>query len=387
MSEETGNRSPLHQVEELWKQWYDTSSKVWSDAMTGASTSYGDPYGLYRSWLQTLENGSPNADTTAQDAPSDANPTELWKQWIETTSQAWRQSFATNSDPFGLTTRWLEMMEETRLKLLRESAVPNDPFTFFKQWYESSHEAWSKSIEEIIGNDKFVEAASRYMESYTTFYKNFRRLNEDYFSHLQLATRSDLTRVAELIIALENKVDSLQDASEDLQSHYSQFATLEALQPLANYLQSLVQRVGEIESRLGELPSTLQKLDALPELSLRLDTIEGRLGEFPSALHKLDALQEIDARLHAIEGQLNALPNTLAGNEPDIHLEKRLDSVEQKLDTLITLLTQTNAHQPVEATVNRVASNTKTRKAPKTPAKASEETHPSIEEIPPSIEE
>jgi DNA repair ATPase RecN len=240
---------------------------------------------------------------------------ELWKQWIETTSQASRQSFATNSDPFGLTTRWLEMMEETRLNLLHETAIPNDPFTFFKQWYESSHEAWSKSSEEIIGNDKFVEAASRYMESYTTFYKNF--------SHLQLATRSDLTRVAELIIALENKVDSLQDASEDLQSHYPQLA---AMQPLADHLQSLVQRVAAIESRLGELPSTLQK------------------------------------------------------SEPDTHLEKRLDRVEQKLDTLITLLTQTNVHQPTEATTNSIVRNTKTRKAPKTPKKVSEDTLPSIED-------
>jgi hypothetical protein len=315
-NEETGNHSPLHQVEELWKQWYDTSSKVWSDTLAGASTSYGDPYGLYRSWLQTLENGSQNADTTSQDAPSNANPTELWKQWIEMTSQAWRQSFATNSDPFGLTTRWLEMMEETRLNLLRETAIPNDPFTFFKQWYESSHEAWSKSIEEIIGNDKFVEAASRYMESYTTFYKNFSRLNEDYFSHLQLATRSDLTRIAELIIALENKVDTLQDTSEELQSHYPLFATLAAIQPLTDHLQSLVQRVSAIEQ--------------------------------------------------------------------DTHLEKRLDSVEQKLDTLITLFTQANAHQPAAATkINGIAStsNTKTRKAPKTPKKVSEETPP------PSIEE
>jgi polyhydroxyalkanoic acid synthase PhaR subunit len=228
---------------------------------------------------------------------------ELWKQWIETTSQTWQQSFATNSDPFGLTTRWLEIMEETRLNLLHETAIPNDPFTFFKQWYESSHEAWSKSSEEIIGNDKFVEAASCYMESYTTFYKNFSRLNEDYFSHLQLATRSDLTRVAELIIALENKVDSLQDASEDLQSHYPQLA---AMQPL---------------------------------------------------------------------------PATSTHSEPDTHLEKRLDSVEQKLDTLITLLTQTNVHQPTETTLNRIAStsNTKTRKALKTPKKVSEDTHPSIE--------
>ena len=336
MSEDTGNRNPLHQVEELWKQWYDTSSKVWSNALTGAQTSYGDPYGVYHSWLQTLE-GDQHTHTTAEDAPSDPTPTDLWKQWIETTSQAWRQSFATNYDPLGLTTRWLEMMEEIRLKLLQETPTPTDPFTFFKQWYESSHEAWSKTIEEIIGNDKVVEAASRYMESYTTFYKNFRRLNEDYFSHLQLVTRSDLTRVAEMIIALENKVDSLQDISEELQSHYPQFATLDAIQPLTSHLQTLE--------------------------------------------HKLDAVQEVDTRLHAIEGKLNELPATFTTSEPDTNFTKRLDSVEQKLDTLIRLLTQTNTHHPApEANVrSSISSNTKTRKTPKIPKKVSEETPPPTE--------
>lgn len=376
MSEETENRSPLQQVEELWKQWYDTSSKVWSEALTGVSTTYGDPYGLYRSWLQTLE-GSQHSDTTTDDASPDPNPAELWKQWIETTSQAWRQSFSTHTDPLGLTTRWLEMMEKTRRDLLHEAIVPTDPFTFFKQWYESSHEAWSKAIEEIIGNDRFVESASRYIESYTTFYKNFRRLNEDYFSHLQLVTRSDLTRVAELIVALENKVDTLQDASDDLQGRSAHFATLAALQPLADHVQTLEHHIGSVEQKSGELLKTLRKLDMLQELSQRLDTVEGTLGELPSSLGKLDTLSKVDARLGAIEKKLEKVPAASTQDDATTHLTQRLDSVEQKLDALLTLLSQNGAHpSPAEATTNRAAraSNTRTRKTPKTSKKVSDET-------------
>jgi polyhydroxyalkanoic acid synthase PhaR subunit len=249
MSEETGNRSPLYEVEEQWKQWYDASSKVWSEA-----------------------------------------------------------------------------------------AIPIDPFTFFKQWYESSHETWSKAIEEIIGNEKFVEAASHYVESYTTFYKNFRSLNEDYFSHLQLTTRSDLTRVAEMIITLENKVDSIQDAFEDFQSQYPQFATLASIQHLTIHQQALE-----------------QKLDALPGL---------------------------DARLNDIEEKLNALPATLIRNESSAHLEKRLDGVEQKLDTLVMMFERMNTSQTaVKATATRTSrsSNPKTRTSSKTPEVKSEETPSSIE--------
>jgi DNA repair exonuclease SbcCD ATPase subunit len=333
MSEETENRSPLHQVEELWKQWYDTSSKVWSEA-----------------------------------------------------------------------------------------SIPTDPFTFFKQWYESSQQTWSTAIEEIISNEQFVEAASHYMESYTTFYKNFRNLNEDYFSHLQLTTRSDVTRVAEMIISLENKVDSIQDACEDLQTHYPHLATLASIQPLESHLHSLQQqldhfpatfkkidddlhkhlhtvedkldaipltlqkldalpgleqRLVTIENRLGELPSTLQKLDALPGLEQRLTTIEGRLDQLPSALQKLDALQGLDARLHSIEEKLHTLPATLTHHESSGQLEKRLDGVEQKLDKLVTLLEDRNTQQPVtKATATRTSrsSSAKTRTTPKTPEMVLEDT-------------
>ena len=328
MTEETGNRSPLHQVEELWKQWYDTSSKVWSEA-----------------------------------------------------------------------------------------SIPTDPFTFFKQWYESSQEAWSKAIDDIIGNEKFVEAASHYMESYTTFYKNFRTLNEDYFSHLQLTTRSDVARVAEMIIALENKVDSIQDAFEDFQSLYPQLATLAAIQQLASQQQalehqldqlpatfkkiddSLHQKLSSVADKLNTIPPTLKKLDALQGLeqrlsdvesvlrefpstlaadvlSQRLDTIDGRLDEFPATLQKLDALSGLDARLNAIEKKLNELPATSTRSESSAPLEKRLDGVEQKLDKLFTLLEHTDTHPPAAkaaATRTPRSSNAKTRTPPKTPKTEAED--------------
>jgi len=259
MSEETGNSNPFYQIEDLWKQWHDTSYKVWSDALTGATTNSVDPYGLYRMWLQTFEEGQ-NAGTTPKDGPSAFDPAELWKQWLEATSQAWSKSFEANSGLLELTTRWLEMMEETRLKLLKEASIPTDPFTFFKQWYASSHEAWSKAIEEIIGSEKFVEEAGQSMENYATFYKNFHRFNEDYFSHLQLVTRADLARTAEMIIALEDKVDGIQDAFEDFQGQYLQFATRESIQQLATYSENLEKRLDGVEQKLDKLFPLLEQI-------------------------------------------------------------------------------------------------------------------------------
>ena len=39
---------------ELWTQWYETGSKMWSEVLQGGQESYVDPYGLYRQWFESM---------------------------------------------------------------------------------------------------------------------------------------------------------------------------------------------------------------------------------------------------------------------------------------------------------------------------------------------
>ncbi len=71
-----------------------------------------------------------------------------------------------------------------------------------------------------------METTTPLLESYASFFKTFRRANEEFFQNLQLPTRSDIARIAELVIALEEKVDQIDDALDDNQS---QGATQEAV--------------------------------------------------------------------------------------------------------------------------------------------------------------
>ncbi len=162
------------------------------------------------------------------------DPTELWKQWYETSSN-----------------QWLEMMEEARAKMLAGESLPADPFTFFKQWYEATSETWSKVVGDVIGTEKFVEATSRFLESYTSFARTLRRTNEEYFRNLQLPTRSDIARVAELVVALEEKVDRIEDAFEEFQEG-PQVAISEVVEGLAK-------RLDRVESKLDKVLAALEK--------------------------------------------------------------------------------------------------------------------------------
>jgi len=162
------------------------------------------------------------------------DPTELWKQWYETSSN-----------------QWLEMMEEARAKMLAGESLPADPFTFFKQWYEATSETWSKVVGDVIGTEKFVEATSRFLESYTSFARTLRRTNEEYFRNLQLPTRSDIARVAELVVALEEKVDRIEDAFEEFQEG-PQVAISEVVEGLSK-------RLDRVESKLDKVLAALEK--------------------------------------------------------------------------------------------------------------------------------
>ncbi|HZC84373.1 MAG TPA: E3 binding domain-containing protein, partial [Rubrobacter sp.] len=90
------------------------------------------------------------------------------------------------------------------------------------------------------------ESASRWMQSYASFYKVFRERSEEYLKNLQVPVRSDITRVAGLIVALEDKVDRIEEAFEEFEYGYAKPATAEEL--------------GELEERLDRVEGKLDRV-------------------------------------------------------------------------------------------------------------------------------
>jgi len=269
---------------ELWKQWYEASVRAWSNAIDGGKETYVDPYGFYRLWLKSAGNTQEQMKAASL---AMTNTREMWNQWYEATVGTWKKAVEMGGDPLGLTTPWLEMMEEVRRRIMSSDILPSDPFTFFKEWYEKTSETWAKVVDEMLGSEKFIQSASPFLEVYATFTKTLRRANEEYFRNLQLPTRSDLARVAEMVVTLEEKVDKLDDAFESQQDGYAQLATGEAMS-------SLAERVGQVENKLDALSADLGKEDAAAGtteagLTSRLDEVESKLDRVLAALEKLEA--------------------------------------------------------------------------------------------------
>src|ERR687889_289887 len=54
VSEERRNRA-ITDPAELWRQWFETGTRMWSGALGTGQGNQMDPYGLYRRWFNSLE--------------------------------------------------------------------------------------------------------------------------------------------------------------------------------------------------------------------------------------------------------------------------------------------------------------------------------------------
>jgi polyhydroxyalkanoic acid synthase PhaR subunit len=266
MPKEENSRVPANPME-LWEQWYETTSKVWYQTMNGNKEAYVDPFGLYRTWMKSVENAQEQMQEQLKAGSFGyLDPKEAGKKWFETTTDTWEKATGKELDPLGLTTQWLEMMEDARARILTGANIPADPFTFIKQWYDATSETWATVVGDIIGTERFMESSSQFLESYASFYRTFRRANEEFFSNLQLPTRSDIARVAELVIEVEDKVEQIEDAIEDFVDNYTSAVP-----------GNLDERLEHIEKKLDTFSASVQELTTADNLEKRLDRVESKL--------------------------------------------------------------------------------------------------------------
>ena len=272
---------------QLWEQWYETASNVWKRSMDGGKETVVDPFGLYRVWLKSAGEAQQQLLTGTTKM---LGFQEAWQRWFETTTEPWRRAAENGADPIGLIAQWLEMMDETRATVSKDGSLPTDPIPFFKQWYDATSETLSKVSRDSIGTDAFMQSASQFMESYTSFTMTFVRASEEYFSYLLLPTRSDIARVAQLVSNLEEKVDKLDVAFEEAEDGRARSTT-----KTNAAINSVTDRLNGVEHNLETLPGVLQKLASAENLQKRLDSVEGKLETLLSALENLAAKETASA--------------------------------------------------------------------------------------------
>jgi polyhydroxyalkanoic acid synthase PhaR subunit len=237
---------------ELWRQWMESGSRMWSEMAGGAQGGPVDPYGAYRRWFEGMrEMQGRMVGAVPEPVVGTLGVHNLWQRWFEMTADSWQKSAETGQNAMEILPRWMQMLDEARTNLVAGGAPPSDPLQFAAQWYNATSGPFSDFVGDVIEREEFLEPSSRFLQSYASFYKVFKRNSEDYLKNLQLPVRSDISRIAGLVVNLEEKVDRIEEVLEDFEYGYAEPATTESVKELET-------RLERVESKLDRLLAALE---------------------------------------------------------------------------------------------------------------------------------
>jgi hypothetical protein len=182
--------------------------------------------------------------------------------------------------------RWFEMLEQVRINLSAVENVPTDPLQFTTLWYNATSGPMSELVADLAEHEEFLEPSSRLLQNYASFYKVFKRNSEEYLRSLQIPVREDITRVAALVVALDEKVDNLEEAFEDFEDGFVEPATAESV---AGIEERLAERIAGIEKKFDDsAAASAESRDgaaaSVEALGGRLDRVEDKLDQLLAAL-------------------------------------------------------------------------------------------------------
>jgi polyhydroxyalkanoic acid synthase PhaR subunit len=232
---------------ELWRQWMESGSRMWS-----AGDGQGEPFDLYSRWFDGMREMQERM-IGAVPEPVSGNPgvRDLWQRWFEMSQDSWRKSAEMGQSAMELLPRWVQMLDEARTNLLAGGVPPGDPLQLATQWYNATSGPFSDFVGDVIEREEFLEPSSRFLQSYASFYKVFKSNSEEYLKNLQLPVRSDITRIAGLVVNLEEKVDRIEEVLEDFEYGYAEPATTESVKELET-------RLDRVEGKLDRLLTVLE---------------------------------------------------------------------------------------------------------------------------------
>jgi hypothetical protein len=223
---------------EPWRQLYRATVGAMSGALANSDL---DAFGFHRQWL-TDRQGSGEG---GEGGPVESRDGQVFlRQLAGWTTESGRRAAGLAALLARLAPRCGELAQELPRQMLGRG-LPTDPMDFTLRLYDATSGPLSAMIKDLLTDEAFLQLSRRLLENWVTAESSFARLSEDFFHRLQLSTASDNTRVATLVIGLDEKVDRLADAVDDLEHGGGE--------PEAAELARLREQVARLEEKLDRL--------------------------------------------------------------------------------------------------------------------------------------
>lgn len=215
----------------------------------GTEKKYADPHGLYRRWFETWGEaweGEPGMPIGGDEIE------ELWRRWFAGTAKGLGGGGGGDAFAGSLGPLWEQMAESIRKEAVSGEELPEDPVEFFVRWYAATSEKWSAVADDLLKKKDVLKSNAVAQENFARSYRELRHASEESLRNLQIPSRSDVARVAKLVVGVENKVDRLEEAFGEFVYGGSEPATAESVR-------SLQERMDGLEAKMDRILAALEK--------------------------------------------------------------------------------------------------------------------------------
>jgi polyhydroxyalkanoic acid synthase PhaR subunit len=151
--------------------------------------------------------------------------------------------------------------------MLTQGASGPDSLAQWKKFMDESIEAWSKVLGQAMETEGFAAAMGKFLEQYLSTVGPMRKAlqssNEEIFRTMNLPSRTQVTGLASQVIALEARLEPLEEQIEKLADSLGQdLPSRKQVVGLDDRIQRLAERQDALMSRMDDLFKALADHEA-----------------------------------------------------------------------------------------------------------------------------
>lgn len=85
-----------------------------------------------------------------------------------------------------------------------------DPVRLWREWFVKSEKAWSDSLTEMMGDERFSSGMGRYMHEALHTHRMFSEAMAQYLANLNIPSRADILDMSDRLAHIEDTLNQLQ---------------------------------------------------------------------------------------------------------------------------------------------------------------------------------
>ncbi|MHB1134543.1 MAG: hypothetical protein ACYC4L_19400 [Chloroflexota bacterium] len=159
-----------------------------------------------------------------------------------------------------------------------------DPFETWRKMYDATEQAWTNALKEMTTTPSYVEAQGKMLEVFLAYQKLIRDAMSTQLTSFNLPSRDDVSRLGELSVGVEEKVDQLVDRIGQVEEPMR--AVEQSLKQLSKKMAQPDEAMDEMRQQVGRVAGIEKSVN---KLSDRLEKIESALAGLGEQLSRLES--------------------------------------------------------------------------------------------------